>query len=45
MIAGVGPTYEIIADHGETVRIKLPHTEEELGYQADAEADPPAGSL
>lgn len=40
-IAGCGPMYEIIADNGATVRIRLLHTDEELAYpRADAEADP-----
>jgi hypothetical protein len=40
-IAGVGPAYEIVEDRGESVRIHVLHSQEELDYpKADAELDP-----
>ncbi len=40
-IAGIGPVYEILADRGDFVRVKVLHSDEEFDYRkADAELDP-----
>ena len=40
-IAGIGPVYEILAEKGDFVHVKVLHSDEEFAYRkADAELDP-----